>query len=206
MIEVKKNSETGRPHTFRFLDNAVSFSLCFWVDAHVVNGAAFQLKGSRRRGKKSLLLAFPAPPYHLPFSLLFWLDTGQVSTGCFAFVGCTVLQFLPALGSEPDGGVPSALELTCCLKPPHTGTRQYWGLTFIFSWPAFLLLSHWIVLFSPGFSVANKEGLQKGTCVWPIISILTWNVYFLIVFLALHSNNLSWKDLYTQLCGLSIVL
>lgn len=126
------------------------------------------VKRKQEKGKEKSLLAFPAPLYHLPFSLLFWLDTGQVSTGCFAFVGCTVLQFLPALGSEPDGGVPSALELTCCLKPPHTGTRQYWGLTLIFSWPAFLLLSHWIILFSPGFSVANKEGLQKGTCVWPI--------------------------------------
>lgn len=129
MIEVKKNNETGRPHTFRFLDNAVSFSLFFWVDAHVINGAAFQLKGSRRRGKKSLL-AFPlllTIPL-VPFSLLFWLDTGQVSTDCFAFVGCTILQFLPALGSEPDGGVPSALELTCCHKASSYRHQTVWKL------------------------------------------------------------------------------
>lgn len=65
MIEVRKNNETGRPHTFRFLDTAVSFSLCFWVDAHVVNGAALQLKRKQEKGKEKSLFAFPAPPYHL---------------------------------------------------------------------------------------------------------------------------------------------
>lgn len=131
MIEVKKNNETGWPHTFCFLDNAVSFSLCFWVDAHVVNGAAFQLKGSKEKGKEKSLLAFPAP-HHLPSAFFLcssvWLDTGQVSTGCFAFVGYTVFQFLPALGSEPGGGVPSALELTCCHKASSYWHQTVWRL------------------------------------------------------------------------------
>lgn len=76
--------------------NAVSFSLCSWVDAHGVNRAAFQLKGTRRRGKKSLFLVslLLLTISLVPFSLPFWLDTGQDSTDCFAFVGCTVLQFL----------------------------------------------------------------------------------------------------------------